>query len=545
MKNILIEIQVTNEKEIEGLITELNDSKLVLLDRSYKPVRIKRRQKESQFSENTFVIRGKSDELNFSAIEKFPFVYKIWIDTKIDHFLCSCNASKKGSLDDVATCIGATQLWSKGYRGEGIIMGIVDGGVDKEQIPNVLNGSSPDWGTNIQWEGHGNMTSTDARGIAPGIGIYDLRIADTAMPTISNAIAAYQWALWQYDLDGTPHILSNSWGIYQENWDPGYATNPNHPFTLKVEEVIDKGIKVVFSAGNCGQTCPSFKCGNDTGNAKDIWGANGHKEVMTVGAVKLNNNRLKYSSQGPAALSDQKPDFCSYSSFKGYYWGITREPDGGTSAACPVVAGCVALLLDYNPALTQGQIKSLLQDSAKDIENFGFDYNTGYGVVRLDDAYYRLAPSQKPKEDFRDTLCDYVFTIERKCIQWEETRYRQCTQTSDQGYNHCTQTRDDGYNSCTQTRDNGYNSCANWQKNCCTWAPCSWVCKLFTWICIGWFWVSAIVCIAWTWIANIVCIAWVWVANIVCIAWTWVVSRICKLYLWIITGITLTNCKCR
>ena len=526
MKTILIEILAKNEIEIKNFILELNNLKLLEVDLTYKPVPIIRRKGKVDFSENTFVIRGIIDENNIEELEKLYFVYKIWNDSKIDHFLCKCNSSRKGTLDDVAECIGAKQLWSKGYKGDGIVVGIVDGGIDSNVISNVINGSNSDWGTNVQWSGHGNMTSTDAKGIAPNIKLYDLRIADATSAAVSNALLAYDWASSQFDIDGTPQILSNSWGIYQEVWDTDYATNPNHPFTLKVEELLDKGIKIVFAAGNCGETCPdgiklghvdsygqlNGRCNKDTGSGKDIWGANGHEEVMTVGAVKLNNHRLKYSSQGPAALFDKKPDFCTYSSFKGYYWNVNSRPDGGTSAACPVVAGCIAILLNYNNSLTQLQIKTALQNSAKDIEGFGFDYNTGFGVVRLDNAFYEFEPQQKPKQDFRDKLCDYVYNTERKCIQWEENRYQECT----------------------QTRDDGYNSCSNWAKNCCTWWPCSRACKLFSWICVAWYWIS-----------NIVCVAWTWISNIVCIAWTWFVTRVCKLYLWIITGITFTNCKCR
>ncbi len=444
--------------------------------------------------------------------------------------MCKCNSSKKGTLDDVAECIGAKRLWEKGYKGSGIIVGIVDGGVDKNLISNVINGSSSDWGTNIQWQGHGNMTSTDAIGIAPNIKIYDLRIADTTNATISNALSAYEWVL-QLPIADRPHILSNSWGIFQEAWDIDYATNPNHPFTLKVEALLDEGIKVLFAAGNCGETCPDSRCDGDTGSGKDIWGANGHQRVMTIGAVKLNNKRLKYSSQGPATFYDEKPDFCGYSSFKGYYWDITGYPDGGTSAACPIVAGAVALLLSYNSNLTQPQIKDLLQHTAKDIENYGFDYNTGYGIVRVDNAYYELEPTQKPKEDFRDRLCNYVYNTERHCVKWADEGTNECSQWADEGTNECSQWADEGSNECSQWADEGSN-------HCCTWWPCSWGCKAF-------YWVANWVCKAWYWVANWVCKAWYWVANWVCKAWYWVAKLVCKAYVWIITSITFTNCKCR
>ena len=543
MKKILIELKAKTESEVSVLIEEMNKSKLLEIDFDYKPVPIKRRKRKLEMADDTFVIRGKALEDDIKKLATLPFIVKIWNDTEIDHFLCKCNSSKKGTLDDVAECIGAKQLWEKGYKGEGIIIGIVDGGVDKNLISNVIGGCNTDWGTNIQWGGHGNMTSTDALGIAPNAKIYDLRIAPgTTQANISNAIAAYNWAL-QLNANERPHILSNSWGIYQEAWDTDYATSPNHPFTLKVEEAIDAGIKVLFAAGNCGETCPDTRCKNDTGGGRDIWGANGHEEVITVAAVKLNNNRLKYSSQGPAALSDRKPDFCGYSSFKGYYWDINGNPDSGTSAACPVLAGAVALLLNYNSNLTQLQIKDLLQNTAKDIEDYGFDYNTGYGVVRLDNAYYELEPSQKPKEDFRDKLCDYVYNTERHCVKWADEGSYQCSQWADEGSNQCSQWADEGSNQCASSY---YNNC-HWYSpwNCVA----GWFCQAYywvsNWVCQAYYWVANWVCKAWYWIAKWVCKAWYWVAKWICKAWYWVAKWVCKLYILIITSVTFTNCKCR
>jgi subtilisin family serine protease len=515
MKKILIQLIARNQDELRKVINELYNTNLVELDREYKPVSIKNRKDERL----TYVVRGDASDENVKKISELAYVFKVWNDTWVEPFIGRCNSGRRGTLNRVAECIGAKQVWDKGHKGDGIIVGIVDGGVDKIVIPEVINGSSPDWGTNVEWGEHGNMCATDTLGVAPNVKIYDLKISsNTSQGTISNALQAYEWAINQYGIDGTPHILSNSWGIYQESWDSNYATDPNHPFTLKVEEALDTGIKILFAAGNCGTTCPDRRCGNDVGGGRDIWGANGHEEVMTVAAVKLSNRRLKYSSQGPAALFDTKPDFCGYSSFKGYF-----NPDSGTSAACPVVAGCVALLLSYDINQSQNQLKTLLQNTAKDIESSGFDYNTGYGIVRVNNAYYELNPADRPPKKWRDRLCDYVYRTERRCVLWEETSYQQCTQTADQGYN-----------SCAQYQDQGYNACSNWSQNCCTWWPCSWGCQLITWVCLAWYWVS-----------NIVCVAWVWISNIVCIAWTWIVTRVCKLYLWILTTVTFTNCRCR
>lgn len=72
----------------------------------------------------------------------------------------------------------------------------------------------------------------------------------------------------------------------------------------------------------------------------------------------------------------------------------------------------------------------------------------------------------------------------------------------------CIEEAEEQRKECAQYRDDGYNKCNAWDSNCCDWWPCSWGCKLITWLCIGWYWVSNLVCVAWTWVTEVVCVAW-------------------------------------
>jgi len=149
---------------------------------------------------------------------------------------------------------------------------------------------------------------------------------------------------------------------------------------------------VLFAAGNCGAACPDGRCGADNGPAKDIWGANGHPRVMTVGAVNVNGQYVGYSSAGPAALDPNKPDFCGITHFAGYF--PTIDPggpsDGGTSAATPIIAGVVALFKQKKAALTQDQVKTALKATAKDIGAAGWDQFAGAGIVQAKAAWDKL-----------------------------------------------------------------------------------------------------------------------------------------------------------
>jgi len=386
--------------------------------------------------EQVVVVRGTVDRSRRAELESQPNVIRVWDDTRIAPFpsavmgppeaveveeepaveigtvvmpmegfaacpigTCDCSpGTAKGTIADVAQYLGVDQIWATGIRGAGMVIGIVDGGITAvgrpvrpaesgtPKVARIIGGwPAADWGTTAAaWSNHGNMTSTDALGMAPEAQVYDIRISDGS--AISNALAGFQWAIDQHRANGTPHLLSNSWGIFQESWDRDYASNPNHPFTRKVVEALNEGILVLFAAGNCGGTCPDGRCGPDTGPGRSIWGANGHPLVMTVGAVNKNEQFVGYSSQGPAALDPQKPDFCGITHFQGYF-----ASDSGTSAATPIVAGVVALLKQSSPSATQDQIKQALKETAKDIGPAGWDQHSGTGIIRAKAAFDRTA----------------------------------------------------------------------------------------------------------------------------------------------------------
>jgi hypothetical protein len=244
------------------------------------------------------------------------------------------------------------------------------------------------------------MCAFDARIAAPDAVLYDLGIAKAKplgpndISTVSGALQAYDWALQRFKTDGTPQVLSNSWGLYHQSWDPfppgdpgNYTHNLNHPFTRKVVEVMNAGILVVFAAGNCGGPCPDGRCVDqaNTGPGNSIKGANGHPAVLCAGAVNLRRERVGYSSQGPSSLGAAKPDLCGYTNFRG-----ERPIDSGTSAACPVVAGALALLRCAEPTLNQKRASDLLRETAINVGTPGYNPDTGAGVINVAAAYDRL-----------------------------------------------------------------------------------------------------------------------------------------------------------
>ena len=382
------------------------------IDPSFSPVPVKpsNTQRMAMLAANEdnqhVIVRATLTDEQREAAKANPDVVEIWTDAVIEPIACPippCDCSPNtphGTITDVANYLGVNQIWSAGKRGEGIVVGVVDGGITAtgrslapgeapaRTINNVIGGwPVASWGTRGSgWGYHGNMCGTDVLGMAPNCRLYDLRIADASSTTgvISNALQAFQWAIDQHRTNGTPHILTNSWGIFNTASAPDYASNPNHPFTRKVVEAIDEGIIVLFAAGNCGDTCPDGRCAT-SGPGQSIWGANGHPRVMTVGAVNKDEQFVGYSSQGPASLDPHKPDFCGITHFTGYF-----NSDSGTSAATPIVAGVCALMKQGKPSATHNSIKDALIATAKNIGPAGWDQHSGAGIVQGKRAYDRL-----------------------------------------------------------------------------------------------------------------------------------------------------------
>ncbi|HEX2628029.1 MAG TPA: S8 family serine peptidase [Chitinophagaceae bacterium] len=356
---------------------------------------------------DNYLVKATVPRQDIPNIETMENVVKVWNDTLIQPFPCpippcDCTPSTpKGNISTVANFLGVDKIW-KSFQGAGIVVAVVDGGITAatrpvgpgettKRITNVTGGWPADWGTTAKlWNEHGNMCATDVLGMAPQSHLYDIRISGGGLTPpgsgfISNAIAGFQWCINRFREDGTPQIITNSWGLYQASIDPFYATNPAHPFTRKVEEALNAGILVLFAAGNCGDTCPATGCGTDVGSGRSIWGANGHPRVMTVGAVNTKGEFVGYSSQGPAALDPRKPDFCSATHFTGYF-----PSDTGTSAATPIAAGVVALIKQAKPAATQVDIKNAIMSTALDIGPVGWDIHSGAGILQAELALNSL-----------------------------------------------------------------------------------------------------------------------------------------------------------
>ena len=257
--------------------------------------------------------------------------------------------------------------------------------------------------------GHGEMVARNARAVVAAAAAnanQNVRLLDcpvipdgiTDLPVFLHSVTAalfHVWAtiFWLRLLEPKPirtgWVICNAWGAFDPSLEPPevpYADNPGHPVAVALQLIEALRVDIIFAAGNCGQFCPNARCHPDfTGPGRSINGANALAEVLTVGAVRNDRLWLGYSGQGPGInnMTHDKPDLCAPSQFEN---GDDAGPNTGTSAACGLAAGAVALLrTQWRPsAVIPADLRVVLRDQAEQPYGpAGWDERTGHGILDL------------------------------------------------------------------------------------------------------------------------------------------------------------------
>lgn len=360
--------------------------------------------------QSTYLVRGTipdgdAQTAALQAATSHPDVVGIFSDPLIEPSIVCPGDPGIGNSLDVARLVSAAQLRAGGMDGSGVLLAIVDTGINSAHLRargvtaavDVARSWTPSGvptGPGSHPVDHGTMCAFDACIAAPNATLLDYAILQSRTPgstlmagLLSDAVLAY--SRLRAILAGPPAlqgamVVSNSWGMYSPGWDfppghPGnYSDNPNHPFNVIVGSLEAASADILFAAGNCGRDCPSGKCG--FGVTPSICGANSHPAVLSVGGVDISGARVGYSSQGPGRLARMKPDIMSYTHFAGS--GVYPE-DSGTSAACPVAAGIIAAIRSQprTTPISPLQMQSLVKKTAQDRSTVGFDDDYGWGIL--------------------------------------------------------------------------------------------------------------------------------------------------------------------
>lgn len=184
--------------------------------------------------------------------------------------------------------------------------------------------------------------------MAPGVQLLDGKvIADDGYGTDSSIVSGMQWAVDQ--------------GAKVVNLSLGGQDNPGlDPKEEAIARLSERALFVV-AAGNSGD-----RPGTITSPGSAV-------QALTVGAVDKQDQLADFSSRGPTADGQSKPDVTAPGvDITAAQSTRSWEPQGngyitmsGTSMATPHVAGSAALLLQQHPGWSGTQLKAVLTGSAK------------------------------------------------------------------------------------------------------------------------------------------------------------------------------------
>lgn len=344
------------------------------------------------------VVPVQVEESALADLQGIPGI-RVWPSSPITFFQTDCSPFRPAvDVSVIQSRLGVDRVWADGVQGKGVVVAILDEGIDGSTY--AISGGYSREGAQAPGTAavtsHGSMCAADVLISAPEAQLHDYPFM---VPSSGGALVMLNAVLDQRRRDGSPYIVSNSWGFYgvpdrsqmpqHEVWDI------NHPLHRKIREVVTSGATVVFAAGNCGSPCAAGNCDESSiGPGQSIHGSNSLTEVITVAAVNSVGERIGYSSQGPGMFDQQKPDVAGFSHFFGNFGpgrpaGQTPRSkfDNGTSAACPLVAGVAALLLCARPGLSPSAVRAAITGTAR---GSGWDPEVGYGIVDAEASYRSL-----------------------------------------------------------------------------------------------------------------------------------------------------------
>ncbi len=304
-------------------------------------------------------------------------------------------------------------------RGSGTVIAVIDDGVDIDHeefdVPGKIihprdvmhKTGNPRPRDQFYPENHGTACagvacaagSHQASGVAPQSGLMPIRLVANLG---SQAEAdAFEWAA-----DHGADVISCSWGPADGQW--WNPSDSRHNEKVLLPDSTRLAIDYAVSRGRSGRGCViTWAAGNGNENVEND-GYASYDKVIAVAACNDRGTRSVYSDYGEAVWcafpssdfghppfdhpAPQTPGIWTTDreGSAGYNPGVLNPAEdnppgddhgnytdsfGGTSSACPGIAGIAALVLSANPQLRWDEVKDILRRAADKIDRAGGDYD--------------------------------------------------------------------------------------------------------------------------------------------------------------------------
>jgi len=325
----------------------------------------KKYSRDSIFHDSYSDVSFDFDTLNFTD----PFFYRQW------HLYNNGTVSKHPGND-----INVVPLWKRGINGTGVVVSVIDDGVEwthEDIFPNWNIDSSYDFSLNSIYTDKKRLPKSDSHGtrcagaIAAqpnsvcGVGVaFGAKIAGerliSSMTTDSMEATALNYKFQIND------IYSNSWG---PNDDGATVEGPGTLCNKALQNGVLKGRNgygsiFIFASGNGGMY--DDNCNFD-GFANSVY-------TIAVGAIAHDNTKPFYSEvcsaqlavtySGDKKLSITTTDILNSDEDKHTKVKGCTSYHSGTSAAAPIAAGIIALMLSARPDLGWRDVQHIIVDNA-------------------------------------------------------------------------------------------------------------------------------------------------------------------------------------
>jgi subtilisin family serine protease len=249
--------------------------------------------------------------------------------------------------------IGADRAWDRQPAGAPIVIAILDTGIDQDH-PDLANQLEPgtntyDGGSYEDFHGHGGAIAFNAEGVASvawNARIMPIRVTADSGSAFSSTLA--DGLVWAADHGARVANMS-----FQGVAGSSLVRDAARYF-------VEQGGVVFAGAGNLSIEEPI----PDT-----PW-------IISVSGTDSDDLLAGFSSWG-----DYVDVAAPGKGLKTTQLGGTYSGASGTSYAGPVAAGVAALVLRVNPALTPSEVEALLEMTAVDLGDPGWDTRFGHGRV--------------------------------------------------------------------------------------------------------------------------------------------------------------------